>query len=384
METSTNHSYLQHTTQSTLNSVWDRYTMDQLYFMHRPSISIVDRYLTPIWYVVGFPGNLMAFIIWVQPKMRPSSGCYLAALAMTDFIFLILQLLFELQNTWNIRILMVPVLCETFPIFFLASQYLSPLLVLGFTMERYVAICHPFQRDKFCSTSKAIRCIICLVIISLLLHAIQGYFWKYYPENNDCGLRQEVMAGGSKSLWSVWSWITELLVFGLVPIGILVLNLCVIRETRKLRNAEEKLLCLKRGEHKSSTGASATTFMLLAVSFYLIFTTLPVTVLYAMGLSFPEGEDIMTDEDIFEDPVWQRHFTYYTLRTIVQELGMSHYAGNFYIYLMTGKVFRKELHRIFYKFFCQGISERFWHSELEDFGSSFVSRKSKSTNVTYV
>ena len=387
LEMDTNFTYLPNGTNATFpsnetvcDSVWERHTMDQLYAMHRPAISVVDRYVTPIWYIVGFPGNILAFLVWIQPRMRPSSGCYLAALAMADFIFLILQLLFELQNTWSIRILMVPVLCESYPIFFLASQYLDPLLVLGFTVERYIAICHPFQREKYCTTSRALKTIAGLVILSILLHAIQGYFWKYYAEYNDCGLRAEVTEGGAGSLWSMWSWITELLVFGAVPVTILVLNMMVIRETRKLRKSEEKLLCLKKGQHKSS-GASATTFMLLAVSFYLIFTTLPVTIVYVLGVIFPDGEACLTDQQIYTDPTWQRHFTYYTIKTIVQELGMSHYAGNFYIYLATGLVFRKELQRLFFKAFCKGWSDRIWNSEMEDLRATFKDNK-KAVNGT--
>ena len=339
------------------------HSLEELYVLYRPAISIVDRWLTPIWYIVGFPGNILALLVWIQPKMRPSSGCYLAALAMADLAFLFLQFLFELQNTWGIRVLMVPVLCELYPVLFLAAQYLDPLLVLGFTVERYIAICHPFQREKYCSTSRAIKCIIGLTVLSLLLHVIQAYFWHYYLELKECSIREEVLLNG---LWTAWSWTTELLVFGAVPITILVLNIIVITETRKLRRSEEKLLCLKKGQHKKSSSASATTFMLLAVSFYLIFTTLPVTILYAMGSSFPPGSDKLSQEEIFQDPTWQRHFTYYAIKIVVQELGMSHYACNFYIYLLTGMVFRKELLNLFYKTCCRGMSDRIWNSELED------------------
>ena len=42
------------------------------------AIDVVDKYVTPVWYVVGVPGNLLAFVVWTQKKMRASSGCYLA------------------------------------------------------------------------------------------------------------------------------------------------------------------------------------------------------------------------------------------------------------------------------------------------------------------
>ena len=42
-------------------------------------------------------------------------------------------------------------------------------------------------------------------------------------------------------LWTYWSWVTELLVFGAVPLAILVLNVLVIVETRRI-SAEERRL----------------------------------------------------------------------------------------------------------------------------------------------
>lgn len=54
-------------------------------------LSTMDRYVTPIWYVIGVPGNVIAYVVWIQTRMRHSSGCYLAALAFDEGIFLLLQ-----------------------------------------------------------------------------------------------------------------------------------------------------------------------------------------------------------------------------------------------------------------------------------------------------
>lgn len=113
-------------------------TLSEIYAVYAPASSLVDRYVTPVWYAVGFPGNLLAFAVWIRPRMRHSSGCYLAALAAADFLFLLLHLVFEMQSAWGLRTLNAPVICEAFPVFFLALQYLSPLLVLAFTVERSV------------------------------------------------------------------------------------------------------------------------------------------------------------------------------------------------------------------------------------------------------
>ena len=352
----------------------------EIYEVHRPIIFYVERFLPPLWYLIGFPGNIMAFIIWIRPKMRPSSGCYLAALALGDTCFLALHIIFYLHHTLHIKLLDSPVLCEGYPVLFLATQYLNPLLVLGFTGERYIAICHPFKREKWCTTKRAVIVIILTIFISLLLHVIQGYFW--HMVGGECSVREAVLRGDAKSIWSIWSWITELLVFGVVPIAILVLNILVILETNTIKRSEKKMLCLLKGQKiQRQSGASATTFMLLAVSFYMIFTTLPVTILYVLNTIFPYGDYPMTHEQIAVDPTWQRHLNFNTVRVIVERVCISHYACNFYIYLSTGHVFRKELTTIFIKTFCKRMSDRIRNSELDDLLATYK-KPSTTSNGT--
>lgn len=86
--------------------------------------------------------------------------------------------------------------------------------------------------------------------------------------------------------------------------------------------------------------------MLLAVSFYVIATTFPVTICYVLYLSFPEGQADLDSDARMLDPTWRRHVIYSNVRTVVEEIGLSHYACNFYIYLLTGRVFRRELMRL--------------------------------------
>jgi len=57
----------------------------------RPVFDAIDLYVTPIWYIIGVPGNILAFAVWVQRRMRPSSGYFLAALALDECLFLIMQ-----------------------------------------------------------------------------------------------------------------------------------------------------------------------------------------------------------------------------------------------------------------------------------------------------
>jgi len=99
--------------------------------------------------------------------------------------------------------------------------------------------------------------------------------------------------------------------------------------------------------------------MLLTVSFYVIFTTLPATLVYVLANAFPEvrptfhGACVTTTELMptgeQEDPelvAWNRWVVYATVRTVVNEICLSHYACNFFFYVVTGKEFRAALGRL--------------------------------------
>jgi len=64
---------------------------------------------------------------------------------------------------------------------------------------------------------------------------------------------------------------------------------------------------------------SATTVTLLAVSFFHIATTLPVTVCYSLYYSFHPGNTTLTEDEIAVDPVWQSHLAYYATKVSVTD-----------------------------------------------------------------
>jgi len=54
--------------------------------------------------------------------------------------------------------------------------------------------------------------------------------------------------------------------------------------------------------------------MLLAVSFFHIATTLPVTICYSLYFSYSPGSFTLSEADIAADPAWQRHLAYYATK----------------------------------------------------------------------
>lgn len=269
--------------------------------------------------------------------MRHSSGYYLAALAFSDLLFLFLDLFYHLQTAYDMRPLQFAVVCELFPVLYIGSQYMSPLFTLSFTVERYISIRFPFQRRIYCTTRRALLVVFSLSATAFMLSGMQGYFYTFEAEYGLCLQRAEL-----DILVSDWTWSTETIMFIVVPMLILIVNILLIFEVRKANNMDKEFSA-KNHRHQTATS----TKMLLAVSFYLIITTLPVSIVHALGGHFVVGsESAVFSGQFLEDPVWVSNFRYMFIREVINSLGLTHYVFNFYIYLIIGHRFRHELRRL--------------------------------------
>lgn len=195
------------------------------------------------------------------------------------------------------------------------------------------------------------------------------YFYRPYDESKKkCENLKETV------IMSVWKSVSEIFWAIVGPLVTLVLNGLVIHGVRNARRARRQ----RQSEHTeatsgartavkvscSSAGTSvancklqpqqpqqpqrqptktATTAMLLTVSFVYVITTLPAALLFMVYHNFPEGPPDKTDDDIVVDPVWSRYFAFRRLEMIVYELSMAHYVVNLFIFLPAGPHFREAI-----------------------------------------
>lgn len=305
-----------------------------------PAGPMAERIIPPIWYAIGFIGNPLSAVIWLGQRMRRnnSSAVYLGALSISDLFFLFLHLLHILHIAWGYDVYNDHVSCEIFHFLYYVPQYLSTFLVLGFTSERYVAVCHPFLKEKLCTVKRAVIIVMALGLFSAALSSAQIYIWTYSADEDTCNLRPDAQINGEKSFWNVWSWVTDIFAFGLVPLVVLVFNILVLKEIFKISRND-----LMRRQQTRGANSTASTLTLLAVSFYLIITQLSATVLTCLQQAFPTGDYFMTDDEVRRDRTWSNLFTYLEVRKVIEVICLSHYACYFFIYCLTGKHFRKEV-----------------------------------------
>ena len=281
---------------------------------HIPVAMKVNKIVTPIWVVIGVFGNIVSAMVWANPRMRTcnTAAYYLTCLSIADLTFLILCFIYELENPWLLGPVDLVGWCQIFNMANMAVQYFCVFLVFAFTVERFLSMWFPFKSERFGKT-RTPRIILCLLGVAVALSLPQLYFWAISPLVGECQLRPHLSNKSDVSFFSIFIWCTELAVFGVLPLVVLLLNTAVLYKIRHIgklsvgsaahhngksscRSEPDQSASLLKsargakdpqqnsranGGAKTSSSAS-TTATVLWVSFFLILTMLPNTLMYAM------------------------------------------------------------------------------------------------------
>ncbi|CAH8466275.1 unnamed protein product [Heterobilharzia americana] len=384
-------------------SVWERYNNSDLLLFKTfaPHLTIVERANFPLWAILGFPGSLFSIIVWSSRPMRrggsAAAAIYQASLGVVDLCFFIVHLNWYLHVAWQLGVLDRPVICEIFSVVNYLIQYLSPTLAFTFTLERYLAICHPFrsQRSIMRSTSRsALKFIAIMFAFCLSTASAQALVYTY--DHGVCTTRPSIEDPESTefALYTNWTFITEALFFFCLPITCLILNILVIRVLRKSIKSKQNALLVtqvngvpnsncerSQTEEPISKGVRSSTLTLLCTSFYLIAAHLSVAVTVLIHKLLPTGDEYLSDEQIRNDPGWTAYFRFFTIRVLIECFAMTHYAAKFPIYLATSKQFRQEFCRIFR---CHFGSEAYLLAETDaDIDLSAQLYNGRRSNASY-
>uniref|UniRef100_A0A182Q2B0 G-protein coupled receptors family 1 profile domain-containing protein n=1 Tax=Anopheles farauti TaxID=69004 RepID=A0A182Q2B0_9DIPT len=127
-------------------------------------------------FVAGIVGNLSICIVIAKNKsMHTATNYYLFNLAVSDFLLLLFGMPLELYGTWNpfaypfnqIACIITGLLSET-------AANATVLTITSFTVERYIAICHPFRSHTMSKLSRAIKFVIVIWLVAFGLATPQA------------------------------------------------------------------------------------------------------------------------------------------------------------------------------------------------------------------
>ncbi|XP_005106515.1 thyrotropin-releasing hormone receptor-like, partial [Aplysia californica] len=127
--------------------------------------------LSAVIFTFGILGNALVVLVIVRTRsMHTTTNCYLLSLAVADLLVLISATLpaipepFYRVDEWPYGRVMCSLL--------IFLQYLgidcSALSITAFTIERYIAICHPIRAQTLCTLTRAKRIVGGLWVFTVL------------------------------------------------------------------------------------------------------------------------------------------------------------------------------------------------------------------------
>lgn len=134
------------------------------------AIEVLQLYYTPILVFFGIFGNTISVYVFFRTKLKKhSSSFYLAALGISDSIFLVC-LYANWLNMFQINLYHKPVLCHVLIYSSAVCSFMSVWLVAAFTIERFIAVKYPLLRASICTTRRAKLAILVLTMLAMLFN----------------------------------------------------------------------------------------------------------------------------------------------------------------------------------------------------------------------
>ncbi|KAI2802994.1 hypothetical protein BLOT_007117 [Blomia tropicalis] len=317
----------------------------------------VQRVLVPTIMVIGTVGNVITIMIMTRRRMRSSTNWYLAALAIFDLIYLIFTLILSWKHYPNAHDVDYYLYWYMFPFSMMiadASSNTSVWLTATFTIERYIAVCHPIKGKVICTESRAKKIIFCVVLICVSVTIPTPFEWVVVEvtdtKTNQIRMEAKFSDFGENETYRSIYYQLNVFLFVLLPLVLLVIfNTFLIRSVHQSNQMRTKMVMAKDSPYQpsknDSTMASSPsssrqetriTIMLIAVVILFILCQTPNACIMVYN-TFPQSEHNPNEEYLLTG-----------LSNIGNFLMALNAAGNFILYCLLSQKYR----RTFVNMFC--------------------------------
>lgn len=233
------------------------------FVLHERGLQIQDLWdaipLTMVYTFIlaaGLVGNLIVCIVIVRhPLMHTATNYYLFNLAVSDVVYLLFGLPFEILLFWH----QYPWLfglpfCKFRALIAEACTYCSVLTIVAFSMERFLAICYPLHSYAMAGLKRAIRIIAGIWIISLLSAAPFAYYRtinyiRYPPETGD-----EVPESGLCAIIDAPSGLYETSTIAFFVIPMFIIFVLYVQMATEIRSRTKRSVTKELGIRSSAHG----------------------------------------------------------------------------------------------------------------------------------
>ncbi|GAB1606793.1 FMRFamide receptor [Argonauta hians] len=322
--------------------------------------------------ITGILLNIFAIAVLTQPRMRSSTAIYLISLAVYDNVVLLSMIVNFAIPTINTN----EDFNETYSFMY---SYLQPIAypialiaqtgtiytTVGFTIERYVAVCRPLQAANICTMNRSKKAVLCIFLGSVMYNVPRMFEFETKTEwdslyNNTRPTYITTELGNNKIYREVYFIYLNLLVMFLMPFTLLTyLNTCLINAIRTSRKCRMQM-------SSSAVRENNMTVMLISVVVVFLVCQLPSI-----------ADNILWT--VLKNNQQSCSVAYIKFTTISNLMVVFNSACNFVLYCLFGKKFR----RVFGKLFCARLRRSTVRYQFRPESTTLVSHIRDNTTKLY-
>ncbi|PVD20029.1 hypothetical protein C0Q70_20523 [Pomacea canaliculata] len=305
----------------------------------------IDFYLngimTSVVIALGLVGNTLAVIVLTRRTMHTSTNCFLTALAIWDSVVLLITLvlicLSELSSQFFSEALPY-VIVYLYPVG-LVAQTATVWLTVSFTVERYIAVCHPLKAASMCTIQRARIVIVVISIVSVLYNVPRWFEYTLLQQENPITMVRCLSVDktelGRNSIYNkiYFGWLYFLVMCSIPLCSLAVLNTFLVMAVKHSHRQRKDMNVRQSRENN-------VTIMLVSVVMVFILCQVPALI-YNMAYA-------ISMETVTASQGWN------VLSTFRNFLVNLNSAVNFILYCALGQKFR----RTFVRTFCPAIAKR--------------------------
>ncbi|XP_014228153.1 pyrokinin-1 receptor-like [Trichogramma pretiosum] len=287
-------------------------------------------------FFAGLLGNVSTCLVIAKNKaMHTSTNYYLFSLAISDLLLLVSGLPPEIYYMWsNYPYVFGEAFCILQSFAAETAANATVLTITAFSVERYVAICHPFLSHAISNLKRAIRYVIAVWTLALVLAIPQAVqFGLVYQRHEDGSIVAESAICSLK--WTFLDHAFEVSTFLLFVVPMIVITVLYILIGVKLRRTsmsmtgtrddkvEHRYYSVDRGDGRKRCSQKNITRMLVAVviTFFICWAPFHAQRLLAI---YAKNYNVKSSEPTIVLPVY-RSLTYisgvlYYLSTAINPL----------------------------------------------------------------
>ena len=280
---------------------------------------ILHIYVQPSIQLLGVITNFLALIVFLGPRNWNSSPCiYLAFLAGFDAGTLLSNLIYFV-TTWILKLELHPINCRLMILFSGWASMASNLILAAMSVERMIVTKYPMKALYMC-TAKRAR-IVCTLLSILAFITKSTLIPSVHLSLKEAGQISKVIC--YPLLNAIVGAIDALITIILPTIIICAMNGIIIRSVYS-KNTDQAISSTARQQRSERTG-----LLIIVSALFCISMT--------VSMSFAIMHSILNEDSDTVNPIL------YIGEEIMRTVGMINYAGNFWLYAMSGSRFRKDL-----------------------------------------